>query len=88
MHWAGNVCDKNKLQTELTRIKGATTWNVFLERITDVIINNKRKGLNVNNIKNRTNNVFGTIQIKISYVGDKGYQLLKPIKRKLKRHFT
>ena len=59
---------------------------VFLKD--DAIINNKLKGLNVNNIKNTTNNDFETIWIKIPYLGDKGDQLLKSLKTKYKHHLT
>ena len=38
------------------------------------MINNKLKGLSVNNAKNATNNDFETIRIKILYLGDKGDQ--------------
>ena len=40
------------------------------------------------NIKNTTNNDWETIWIKIPYLGDKGDQLLKSLKAKLKHHFT
>ena len=59
---------------------------VFLKD--DAIINNKLKGLNVNNIKNTTNNDFETIWIKIPYLGDKGDQLLKSLKTKYKHYLT
>ena len=88
MHWAGSICDKNKLQTELSRIKDVTAWNVFLERIADAIINNNLKGLNVNNIKNTTSKDLETIWVKIPYLSDKGDQILKSLKTKLKHHFT
>ena len=58
---AVSICDKNRLQAELTRIKGLIVWNGFPKRIRDVIINNKLKYLNVNNTKNTTNNDFETI---------------------------
>ena len=61
MHQAVNICDKNKLQAELTRIKDLIVWNGSPKRIGDAIINNNHKGLNVNNIKNTTNNDFETI---------------------------
>ena len=57
---------KNFIQN-LQEQKDLTAWNCFPKRIGDVIINNKLKGLNVNNIKNDTNNVtndFETIWIK------------------------
>ena len=78
---------KLKLQAELTRIKYLIPWNGFPKRIGDVIINNKLKGLNVN-IKNTINNDLETIWIKIPYLGDKGDNLLKSLKAKLKHHFT
>ena len=80
-HQAVNICDKNKLQAELTRIKDLIAWNGCPKRIGDVIMNNKLKGLNVNNIMNRTNNDFETIWIQIPYVGDKGDKLLKSLKK-------
>ena len=40
------------------------------------------------NIKNTTNNDLETIWIKILYFGDKGDQLLKSLKTKLKHYFT
>ena len=40
------------------------------------------------NIKNTTNNDLETICIKIPNLGDKGGQLLKSLKAKLKHHFT
>ena len=61
---------------------------VFPKRIGDTPINNKLKGLNVNNIKNTTNNDFETKWIKIPYLGNKEDQFLKPLKTKLKHHFT
>ena len=85
-HQAVSICDKNRLQAELTRIKGLIVWNGFPKRIRDVIINNKLKYLNVNNTKNTTINDFETIWIKTSYLGDKGDQLLKSLKAKLKYH--
>ena len=88
VHRAVNICDKNKLQAELARIKDLIAWNGFPKRIGDAIINNKLKGLNVNNINNRTNNDFETIWIKIPYLGDKGEQLLKSLKTKSKHHLT
>ena len=51
------------------------------------MINNKLKGLNVN-ITNTTNNDLETIWIKIPYLADKGHQLSKSLKAKLKHHFT
>ena len=42
----------------------------------------------MNNIKNTANNDFETIWIKIPYLGDKGDQLLKSLKTKLKHHLT
>ena len=42
----------------------------------------------MNNIENTTNNDFETIWIKKSYFGDKGDQLLKSLKTKLKQHCT
>ena len=51
------------------------------------MINNKLKGLNVN-IMNTTNNDLETIWIKIPYLADKGHQLSKSLKAKLKHHFT
>ena len=88
IHQAVNICDKNKLQAELTRIKDLIVWNGSPKRIGDAIINNNLKGLNVNNIKNTTNNYFETIWIKKSYFDDKGDQLLKSLKTKLKHHCT
>ena len=67
-----NICDKNKLQAELTRTKDLIAWNCFSKRIGNTMINNKLKGLSVNNVKNATNNDFETIRIKILYLGDKG----------------
>ena len=67
-------------------IKDLIAWNGFPKRIGDAIINNKLKGLNVNNIKNTTNNGLETIWIKIPYRGNKGDQLLKSLKTKLKHH--
>ena len=64
-----------------------TVWNGFPKRIGDAIINNKLKGLNLN-IKNTANNDLETICVKIPYLGDKGDQLLKFLKAKLKNHFT
>ena len=58
VHRAVNICDKSKVQVELTRIKDIITWNRFPKRIGDTIINDKFKGLNVNNIKNTTSNYF------------------------------
>ena len=66
------ICDKNKLQAELTRIKDLIAWYGFSKRIGDVINNNKLKGLNGDNIKNTTNNEFETIWIKIPNLVDKG----------------
>ena len=40
------------------------------------------------NIKNTTNNDLETICIKVPNLGDKGDQLLKLLKAKLKHHFT
>ena len=65
LHRTVNICDKNKLQAELTRIQDLIAWNRFPNRIGDAIINNKLKRLHVNNIKNSTNNYFDTIWIKI-----------------------
>ena len=42
----------------------------------------------MNNVKNTTNNDFEAIWIKMPYLGDKGDQLLKSLKTKLKHHFT
>ena len=42
----------------------------------------------MNNTKNTTNNDFETIWIKIPFLGDKGDQLLKLLKTRLKHHFT
>ena len=42
----------------------------------------------MNNIKNTANNDLQTIWIKIPYFSDKGDQLLKSLKTKLKRNFT
>ena len=42
----------------------------------------------MNNTKNTTNNEFETIWIKIPFLGDKGDQLLKLLKTRLKHHFT
>ena len=42
----------------------------------------------MNNIKKTTNNDFETSWMKIPYFGDKGDQLLKSLKTKLKDHFT
>ena len=67
--------------------KDLIAWNGFPKRIGDAIINNNFKCLNVNNIKNTTNNDLETIWIKIPYLGDKGEQLLKSLKTKLKHHF-
>ena len=72
----------------LTRIKDLIARNVFPKRIEDAIIINTIKGLNVNNIKNKTNNDFETIWIKIPYLSDKGDQYLKLLKAKLKHRFT
>ena len=72
----------------LTRIKDLIARNVFPKRIEDAIIINTIKGLNVNNIKNKTNNDFETIWIKIPYLSDKGDQYLKLLKAKLKHHST
>ena len=69
-------------------IKDLIAWNGFPKRIGDAIINNKLKGLNVNNIKNTTNNGLEAIWIKIPYRGNKGDQLLKSLKTKLKHHLT
>ena len=88
VHRVVNICDKNKQKAELARIKDLIVRNGFPIRIGDAIINNKFKGLNVNNINNRTNNDFETIWIKIPYLGDKGEQLLKSLKTKLKHHLT
>ena len=63
-------------------------WNGFPKRIGDVIINDELRGLNVNNIKNRTNYELETIWIKIPYLDDKGDQLLKSLKTKWKHRFT
>ena len=87
-HRSVNICDENKLQVELRRIKNLIVWNGFPKRSGDAIINNKLNGLNVNNIKNTTNNDFQTIWMKIPYLGDKGHQILKSLKTKLKHHFT
>ena len=42
----------------------------------------------MNVIKNKTNNDFERIWIKIPYLSDKGDQVLKFFKKKLKHHFT
>ena len=42
-------------------MKDVIAWNGFPKRIGDAIINNKLKGLNVNNIKSTTNNDLETI---------------------------
>ena len=44
-------------------------------------------GLDMNNIKNTTNNDFETIWIKIPQLGDTGDQLLKLLKTNFKHHF-
>ena len=88
VHQAANICDESKLQAELTRIKDLIAWNGFPKRPGDAIINNKLKGLNVNNIKNTINNDLETIWIKIPYISDIGDQFLKSLKAKLKHHFT
>ena len=88
VHWAVNICDKNKLQAELTRIKDLVAWNSFLKRIRDAVTNNKLRDLNVNNMENTSRNEFETIWIKIPYLGDTGDQLLKLLKTKLKHRFT
>ena len=49
---AVNICDKNKLEAQLTRIKDPIAWSGFPKRIGDAIINNKLKGLNANKITN------------------------------------
>ena len=67
MHWVVNICDKKNFIKNLQEQKDLIAWNCFPKRIGDVIINNKLKGLNVNNIKNDTNNItndFETIWIK------------------------
>ena len=48
VHQAVNICDKNKLEAELTKIKDRIAWNGFPKRIGLAKINNKLKGLNVN----------------------------------------
>ena len=73
-------------------ILNSSRWLKYLlqreiERIADAIINNKLKGLNVNNTSSTTSNDLETIWIKI-YLDDKGDQLLKLLKSKLKHHFT
>ena len=80
VHQTVNICYKNKLRAELTKIKDLTAWNGFPKRAGDAITNNKLKDLNVNNIKNTTNNDFETIWIKIPYLSDKGDQLLNSSK--------
>ena len=84
MHQTVNNCDKNKHQTELITVKDVTSWNGFPKSIGDAIIHNKLKDLNVNHTKNTTNKNFDTIWIKIPYLGDKGDQLLKSLKTKIK----
>ena len=73
-------------------ILNSSRWLKYLlqreiERIADAIISNKLKGLNVNNTNSTTSNDLETIWIKI-YLDDKGDQLLKLLKTKLKHHFT
>ena len=53
--------------------KRLIAWNVFPERIGDTIIVNKLKGINVNKIKNASDN---------------GFEILKSLKVKLKHPFT
>ena len=69
-------------------MKDLIAWNDFPKRMRDAIINNTLKGLNMNNIKNTTNNDFDTICMKIPYLADRGDQLLKSLKTKFKHHFT
>ena len=64
-----------------------TELSIFVIKIHKNKRSNKFKGLNVN-IKNTNNNDLETIWIKIPYLGDKGDQLFKSLKTKLKHHFT
>ena len=54
--------------------------NGFPKRIGHATINNKLKGLNINNIKNTTNNDLEKIWITIPHLGEKGDRLLKSLK--------
>ena len=84
------ICTPNKIKTEFKLIRKFLSWNGFPKRIANLLID--RFTTNAQNrapdhITNNTshNNQHSTIWLTIPFVGDLTTQLVKKLKRKLRR---
>ena len=80
------LCDKSKLDTEINKTKTFAAWNNFPKHVASKIVNNAlRDKEQVHQPSPTVDPVL--IYLRIPYLGIKGEQLVKNLKRKLKYQF-
>ena len=84
------ICTPNKIKTELKLIRKFLSWNGFPKRIANLLIDrftSNAQNRAPDHITNDTshNNQHSTIWLTIPFVGDLTTQLVKKLKRKLRR---
>ena len=82
------ICSLSKLKQELQYIKELASWNGFPKRIVNSLMQQFSKNT-ITNTDNKTepddNTTTPTIWLEMPYIGDKGGQLLRTLKKKLQR---
>ena len=84
------ICTPNKIKTELKLIRTFLSWNGFPKRIANLLIdrfttNAQNRAPDHNTNDTSRNNQHSTIWLTIPFVGDLTTQLVKKLKRKLRR---
>ena len=85
---AYKICSPSNLQRELNFIRRIASWNDFPKQVVSSLIKRFRQHHDTNNDTNETNDnntTTPTLWFEMPYIGHKGEQLLRGLKKKLKR---
>ena len=82
------ICSPSNLKQELNFIKRIASWNGFPKQVISALIKRYRQHRDTNNDTDETtdnNQTAPTLWFEMPYIGQKGEQLLRGLKNKLKR---
>ena len=82
------ICSPSNLKQELNFIKRIASWNGFPKQVVSALIKRFRQHHDTNNDTDETtdnNQTAPTLWFEMPYIGQKGEQLLRGLKNKLKR---
>ena len=85
---AYKICSPSNLKRELNFIRRIASWNDFPKQVVSSLIKRFRQHHDTNNDTNEMNDnntTTSTLWFEMPYIGHKGEQLLRGLKKKLKR---